>query len=118
MPLHLVRRNPLAGGLLTGSYTPGGPYPAGSRMTLRPQPYADLLNEATFRTIDARRAEAAEWGVSMAALALAWVTSHPQVTAALVGPRSEDHFAPAEESLGLALSAEDRARIAARMDAA
>jgi aryl-alcohol dehydrogenase-like predicted oxidoreductase len=87
-------------------------------MTLRPEPYAGLLNEATFRAIDALRAEAAGWGASMGALALAWVTSHPQVTAALIGPRSLEHFAPAVESLGLALSAEDRARIAARMDAA
>jgi aryl-alcohol dehydrogenase-like predicted oxidoreductase len=110
--------SPLAGGFLTGKYRLGNPYPAGSRMTLRPEPYGDLLQEATFRAIDALRAEAAEWGVSMAALALAWVTSHPRVTAALIGPRSLEQFAPAEESLGLALSGEDRARIAARMAAA
>ena len=110
--------SPLAGGFLTGKYTRGGPYPAGSRMTLRPEPYRGLLGEPTFRALDALRAEAAEWGVSMPALALAWVTCHPQVTAALVGPRSPAQFAAAEESLGLAVSAGDRARIAARVAAA
>src|SRR6266850_1957371 len=30
---------PLAGGWLTGKYQPDQPYPAGSRMTLRPEPY-------------------------------------------------------------------------------
>jgi aryl-alcohol dehydrogenase-like predicted oxidoreductase len=41
--------SPLAGGWLTGKYRAGEPYPAGSRMTLRPEPYAGFLNEKTFR---------------------------------------------------------------------
>jgi len=110
--------SPLAGGFLTGKYALHGPHPAGSRMTLRPQPYAGLMSEPVFRAIDALRAEAAEWGVSMAALALAWVHGHPQVTSALIGPRSPEQFEPAVESLRVALTAEDRDRIAARTDAA
>ena len=110
--------SPLAGGFLTGKYAPGRAFPAGSRMTLRPEPYAGLLNPGTFRAIDALRAEAAERGVSAAALALAWVHTHPQVTAALVGPRSPEQFAPAVESLQVGLSAEDRQRILDRMEAA
>ena len=106
--------SPLAGGLLTGKYAPGV-YPPGSRMTLRPEPYEQLLGDATFRALEALRAEAAERGVSMAALALAWVTSHPTVTAALIGPRSPEQFAPAIESLGITLGAEDRGRIVERM---
>ncbi|HSR23175.1 MAG TPA: aldo/keto reductase [Candidatus Eisenbacteria bacterium] len=110
--------SPLAGGFLTGKYAAGREFPAGSRMTLRPEPYAGLLNPGTFRAIDALRAEAAERGVSAAALALAWVHTHPQVTAALIGPRSPEHFAPAVESLQVGLSAEDRRRILGRMEAA
>src|SRR5262249_40906515 len=37
--------SPLAGGWLTGKYRADAPYPAGSRMTLRPEPYAHLVNE-------------------------------------------------------------------------
>jgi aryl-alcohol dehydrogenase-like predicted oxidoreductase len=106
---------PLAGGLLTGKYRLGSDPPPGSRMTLRPEPYRALWNPATFRAIDALVAEAREWGVTPAALALAWVTSHPQVSAALIGPRSPDQFAPAIESLSLHLSPADRDRIASRM---
>ena len=110
--------SPLAGGFLTGKYTLDASYPPGSRMTLRPQPYGSLLTTATFRAIDALRSEAAQWGVSTGALALAWVHSHPRVTAALIGPRSPEQFAPAQESLQVVLTAEDRGRILDRMDAA
>jgi aryl-alcohol dehydrogenase-like predicted oxidoreductase len=109
--------SPLAGGFLTGKYTLGA-YPAGSRMTLRPEPYADLLNEPTFRAISEVGAEAAERGVSQAALALAWVTAHPVVTAALIGPRSLEQLVPAVESLQVTLTSEDRDRILVRMEAA
>jgi aryl-alcohol dehydrogenase-like predicted oxidoreductase len=110
--------SPLSGGFLTGKYTLGEPPPEGSRMTLRPDPYRGLLEPATFRAIDALRAEAAERGVSMTALALAWVHSHPQVTAALIGPRSVEQFEPAIASLQVALTLDDRERILDRMERA
>jgi aryl-alcohol dehydrogenase-like predicted oxidoreductase len=110
--------SPLAGGFLTGKYTLEGAYPTGSRMTLRPGPYAGLMTPATFRAIDVVREEAAERGVSLPALALAWVLAHPSVTAALIGPRTVEQFAPAQESLQVGLSDADRERIVVRMEAA
>ena len=110
--------SPLAGGILTGKYAHGGPHPEGSRLTLRPGPYTALLTPPTFRGIQALRLEAAELDVSMGALALAWVHQHPAVTSALIGPRSVEQFAPAVESLQIALTAEDRGRIADRLEAA
>ena len=41
--------SPLAGGWLTGKYRSAGAYPAGSRMTLRPEPYAHLVSDRVFR---------------------------------------------------------------------
>jgi len=110
--------SPLSGGFLTGKYSLESDYPPASRMTLRPQPYENLLTATTFRAIDALRAEAGQWGVSMGALALAWVHSHPQVTAALIGPRSPDQFDLVQQALQLVLSAGDRDRIVDRMEAA
>jgi aryl-alcohol dehydrogenase-like predicted oxidoreductase len=110
--------SPLAGGLLTGKYAPGRDHPAGSRLTLRPGPYAGVLTAGTFRAIDALRAEADERGVSMGAVALAWVLAHPVVTAALIGPRSLEQFAPAVECLQVRLTGSDRDRILDRMEAA
>src|SRR5436190_11344082 len=37
--------SPLAGGWLTGKYRRGEPYPEGSRMALRPEPYRDLEDD-------------------------------------------------------------------------
>ncbi len=79
--------SPLAGGWLTGKYRSPGAYPAGSRMTLRPEPYQHLVSDSIFRGLDAFAAEAAGFGVEMSALALAWVLHQPRVDAAIIGPR-------------------------------
>ncbi len=103
--------SPLAGGWLTGKYRPGEAPPAGSRMTLRPDPYSEFSSQATFAALDRLRQAAGERGVELAALALAWVLSCPQVTAALVGPRRPEHLQPALDALSIHLSAADRAAL-------
>jgi aryl-alcohol dehydrogenase-like predicted oxidoreductase len=87
-------------------------------MTMRAGPYRHLQNERTFDELYVLAAEAAERGVSMGVLALAWVTSHPCVVSALVGPRRPDQFDAAVESLGLTLTADDRQLLVERMEAA
>ena len=57
---------PLAGGWLTGKYRRGAAYPAGSRMTQRPEPYQDLVTGATFDALDRLEAIAASRGTSLA----------------------------------------------------
>jgi aryl-alcohol dehydrogenase-like predicted oxidoreductase len=104
--------SPLAGGWLTGKYRAGQPFPHGSRMTMRPEPYQRLLDERIFRGLDALRAYAAERGTDMAGLALAWVMSHPLITAPIVGPRRPEHLEPARRALEIRLSQEERGTIA------
>ena len=41
--------SPLAGGWLTGKYRRGEPFPAGSRMTQRPEPYREFVSGADLR---------------------------------------------------------------------
>jgi aryl-alcohol dehydrogenase-like predicted oxidoreductase len=96
--------SPLAGGFLTGKYGFDASYPEGSRMTLRPEPYFKLWNEKTFAQLAQLQQEAAQRGVSVAGLALAWVMHQPQVTAPIIGPRRPEHFQPVREALSLALS--------------
>jgi aryl-alcohol dehydrogenase-like predicted oxidoreductase len=103
---------PLGGGWLTGKYRPGEPYPAGSRMTQRPDPYADLVSEETFRGLERFQAAAAERGVEPAVLGIAWVLSHPQVTAVVVGPRRAEQLEPALAALELRLSPQERDELA------
>ena len=104
--------SPLAGGWLTGKYRRGEAYPSGSRMTLRPNPYADLVNEETFRGLEAFAAAAADLGVEPATLAVAWVLGHPQVTAVVVGPRRPEQLATAIAATELELTSGERDELA------
>lgn len=100
--------SPLAGGWLTGKYRRGEPYPARSRMTVRPEPYAEFEHERIFDGLEALGAAARERDVDMATLALAWVLSHPLVTAAVVGPRRPEQLEPARVALSLELFENER----------
>ena len=104
--------SPLAGGWLTGKYRRGEAYPSGSRMTLRPDPYDDLANDATFDGLEAFAAEAAARGVDPATLAVAWVLGNPRVTGVVVGPRGPDQLAQALAAAELELTQQERADLA------
>jgi aryl-alcohol dehydrogenase (NADP+) len=82
--------SPLAGGWLTGKYRRDAQAPAGSRMTLRPEPYEHLRTDAVFDAL-----EALEGMGDPATLAIAWLLAQPVVTAVVVGPRRPEHLAPA-----------------------
>ena len=103
--------SPLAGGWLTGKYQQGQPFPAGSRMTLRSEPYQKFLDEKTFNRLEALRALAAERGTDMASLALAWVMSHPLVSAPILGPRRPEQLQPAKNALAIKLTPSEREAI-------
>ncbi len=103
--------SPLAGGWLTGKYRRGEEPPAGSRMTLRPEPYAAYDSERVFGALEALEREAEGRGCSMAGLALAWALAVPEVTAVVIGPNRVDHLAPAIEAVDLVLSPPERDRL-------
>jgi 1-deoxyxylulose-5-phosphate synthase len=104
---------PLAGGWLTGKYRRGEAPPPGSRMTLRPEGGEDYRTDATFDALEAFAREAQERGVSMAALALAWLLQVPELTAITVGPNDVAQLAPVREALDIRLDPDDHARIGA-----
>jgi aryl-alcohol dehydrogenase-like predicted oxidoreductase len=110
--------SPLAGGWLTGKYQPGARYPDGSRMTLRPEPYQHLERAVIFRALSALADEARARQAEMSALALAWVLHHPQMNAAIVGPRKPAHLDTALAALALELSRDDVTRIGGLFPAA
>jgi aryl-alcohol dehydrogenase-like predicted oxidoreductase len=103
---------PLAGGWLTGKYRRGEPPPAGSRMTLRPGPYAHLDDDAVYDGLEAFEEAAGDRGVDMPTLALAWLLSEPRVTAVVVGPRRPEHLEPAVAALDIHLSEAERDELA------
>jgi aryl-alcohol dehydrogenase-like predicted oxidoreductase len=90
--------SPLAGGWLTGKYRRGAPVPAGSRMTMRPEPYEHLRTDRVYDAL-----EELERRGDPATLALAWLLAQPAVTAVVVGPRRPAHLEPALAALECAL---------------
>jgi aryl-alcohol dehydrogenase-like predicted oxidoreductase len=101
--------SPLAGGWLTGKYVRGADAPAGSRMTMRPEPYAQFVDDdAVWRGLDGLAAAAAERGTSQAALALAWLLGDARVTSVVVGPRRPEHLEPALVALEHPVTAAER----------
>jgi aryl-alcohol dehydrogenase-like predicted oxidoreductase len=79
--------SPIAQGILTGKYQPGDRPPAGSRAT---DPsgasfISDYLTEPILGRVARLRPVAAEAGLSLAQLAVAWVLQNPAVSAAIIG---------------------------------
>jgi aryl-alcohol dehydrogenase-like predicted oxidoreductase len=103
--------SPLAGGWLTGKYRRGEAFPAGSRMTQRPEPYEPLVTDGTFAALQALEALAEKRGISMAGLALAWLLADDRVTQVVIGPGRPEHLAPVREALEHPLTALERAEI-------
>ena len=99
---------PLAGGWLTGKYRRGEEPPAGSRMTLRPEPYLNYRTDRVYTALERFESEATARDVSMAGLALSWLLHVPEVSAVVIGPNRAGHLTPVVEALELTLSAGDR----------
>jgi len=66
-----------------------------------------------FRGLTALGEAAASRGVSMSALAIAWVLRHPRVDAAIIGPRTVAHLEEALTSLTIAVSDDEARALAA-----
>jgi aryl-alcohol dehydrogenase-like predicted oxidoreductase len=102
---------PLAGGWLTGKYRRGQEFPDGSRMTQRPDGYAHYASDEVFDALEAFEREALARGISMAALALAWLLVSPDVTAIVVGPNRAEHLSCVREALAHPLAPDEAARL-------
>jgi len=104
--------SPLGGGLLSGKYGPGL-RPESGRLVSN-KIYATRYGEDLNYEVAGRFASfARERGFDPASLAVAWVGSHPAVTAPLVGARSTAQLAPLLAAADIAMTPELRAEIAA-----
>jgi aryl-alcohol dehydrogenase-like predicted oxidoreductase len=79
--------SPLAQGILTGKYRAGAPTPPDSRAASRSMGafIQRRLDAANLATVERLRPIAADLGLSLTRLALAWVLRRPEVSSAIVG---------------------------------
>jgi aryl-alcohol dehydrogenase-like predicted oxidoreductase len=103
--------SPLAGGWLTGKYRRDQPFPAGSRMTQRPEPYERLQTDRTFDALDRLGALARERGSSMAGVSLAWLLADDRITQVVIGPGRPEHLEPVREAIANPLTSDERASL-------
>jgi len=106
--------SPLAGGWLSGRYRKDGDSPADSRRAqMIPSRYDMSLpgNQAKLEAAQALGELADEAGMSLIEMALAFVTNHPAVTAAIIGPRTIEQLESQLPALEAKLSADVLDRI-------
>jgi aryl-alcohol dehydrogenase (NADP+) len=108
----VIPYNPLAGGVLSGKHR-GGAAPAG-RFTLGTagQMYQDRYwHEREFATVEQLRSIAAEAGLELVTLAIAWVLANPVVTAPIVGASRPEQLGPALAAAGVRLAPDLKRRL-------
>ena len=87
--------SPLAGGWLSGRYSVGGESPGSSRRAqMIPSRYDMTIpgNQAKLEAAQALGEVAEGAGLSLIEMSLRFVTSHPAVTAAIIGPRTMEQL--------------------------
>ncbi|MEU7696069.1 aldo/keto reductase family protein [Microbispora hainanensis] len=100
--------SPIAQGVLTGKYLPGQPPPAGSRAT---DPSGSgfigrLMDDELLRRVQDLKPIAADLGLSMAQLAVAWVLQNPNVSSAIIGATKPEQVRDNVKAAGVKLDAE------------
>jgi aryl-alcohol dehydrogenase-like predicted oxidoreductase len=109
--------SPLAHGVLTGKYVPGQPPPPGSRAA------SDEMNvfmetagrhyrsDVLLSAVEELKPIAADLGLTMAQMALAWVLRRPEVSSAIIGASRPQQIEDNVKAAGVKLPAEALERI-------
>ncbi|GAA3844478.1 aldo/keto reductase family protein [Sphaerisporangium flaviroseum] len=99
--------SPIAQGVLTGKYLPGQAPPAGSRAT---DPTGSgfisrMLDDDVLTRVQELKPIAADLGLTMAQLAVAWVLQNPNVSSAIVGATRPEQVRDNVKASGVKLEA-------------
>lgn len=106
----VVSYSPLARGILSGKYKPGGGYPEGSRAARGDKRMQQTeLREESIVAAEELSGYCAGRGVAVSQFAIAWCLANPLISSVILGPRTMEQF---EDNLGCAdvqISADDEA---------
>ncbi|GAA4517440.1 MULTISPECIES: aldo/keto reductase family protein [Nonomuraea] len=106
--------SPIAQGVLTGKYLPGQAPPEGSRATDQAGGagmIARFMKDDVLAKVQELKPIAADLGLSMAQLAVAWVLQNPNVSSAIVGASRPEQVRDNVKAAGVKLEAEVMKRI-------
>jgi aryl-alcohol dehydrogenase-like predicted oxidoreductase len=106
--------SPVAQGVLTGKYLPGRPAPAGSRATDEKggaDMIARFMTDDVLTRVQGLKPIAAELGLTMAQLAVAWVLQNDNLAAALIGASRPEQVAENVKASGVVIPSELMAKI-------
>jgi aryl-alcohol dehydrogenase (NADP+) len=112
--LAVIPYNPLAGGFLSGKHRREAGPTAGTRFALGTagKTYQQRYwHDREFATLDALRAIAAEAGMSMVQLAIAWTLANPVITSPIVGASRPEQLDDPIAGVGKTLDASLKARL-------
>jgi aryl-alcohol dehydrogenase-like predicted oxidoreductase len=111
----LLPWSPLGGGWLSGKYKrderPTGTTRLGENPERGMEAYDRRGTERTWNTIDAVQKIAEDRGISMAEVALSWVTDRPSVTSTILGARTTAQLETNLKAAGLHLSDDETAAL-------
>ena len=108
----VIPYSPLGGGLLTGKYTPSS-RPTSGRLIENPIYRARYAVDSMYKVAENFSRFARERGFEPASLAVAWVASHPAVTAPIIGARNLAQLESSLKSLEVKMTPDLRAEISA-----
>ena len=118
--LGLLPWSPLGGGWLSGKYRrdqrPAGATRLGEDPNRGMEAYDRRGTDHTWRVIDAVQKIAEDRGVSMAEVAIAWVTARPAVTSTILGARTTTQLEANLRAAGLRLSPSETAALDSASD--
>jgi aryl-alcohol dehydrogenase-like predicted oxidoreductase len=107
--------SPIAQGVLTGKYLPGQAPPEGSRATDEKGGGATFISrwmkDDVLERVQELQPIAADLGLSMAALAVAWVLAEQNVAAAIIGASRPEQVTDNVQASGVRLDDDVKARI-------
>jgi aryl-alcohol dehydrogenase-like predicted oxidoreductase len=107
--LAILPWSPLAGGLLSGKFTRDGKGPEGARRVAFDFPPVD--RNRAFDVVDAMKPIAAEHGVSVARVALAWLLHKPHVTSVIIGAKTREQLLDNLAATELKLTEQEMAKL-------
>lgn len=109
----VIPYNPIAGGMLSGKHHEGEP-PEGTRFTLGTAGgmyQGRYWHEGAFETVEQLRPIAADAGMSLVQLAVAWVLAHPAVTSPIIGASRAEQLDDSLAAASTPMPADLKARL-------